>query len=127
MELDKRNVGGDIQRLLELRDRVGELRHTLGVGEDDSPRVDLLDFGDAFELVVEVPGVLQRDLEVAVQGCNVTVAGRRAALEEHADVLVAERPSGHFQRTVTLPAEVAEERGSAHLREGLLRLHLPKR
>ena len=126
MELDKRNVGGDIQRLLELRDRVGELRHTLGV-EDDSPKVDLLDFGDAFELVVEVPGVLQRDLEVAVQGRDVTVAGRRAALEEHANVLVSERPAGHFQRTVTLPAEVAEERGSAHLREGLLRLHLPKR
>ena len=127
MELDKRTPGGDVQRLLELRDRVGELRHTLGVGEDDSPKVDLLDFGDAFELVVEVPGVLQRDLEVAVQGRNVTVAGRRAPPEEHADVLISERSGGHFQRTVTLPAEVAEERGSAHLREGLLRLHLPKR
>ncbi len=125
MELDKRDPG-DVQRLLELRDRVGELRQTLGEGED-VPRIDLLDFGDAFELVVEVPGVSQRDLEVAVQGRSVTVAGRRAAREEHADVLLAERPGGHFQRTVTLPGEVAEERGSAHLREGLLRLHLPKR
>ena len=124
MELDKRDAGGDLQRLLDLRDRVGELSQTFG---EDAPRVDLLDFGDAFELVVEVPGVAQRDLEVAVQGRHVTVAGRRAVREEHADVLLAERPDGHFQRTVTLPNEVAEERGSAHLSEGLLRLHLPKR
>jgi HSP20 family protein len=123
MELDKYESGHDLQQLLVLRDQVDRLSE-LGTGALE-PKVDLLECGDAYRLIMEVPGVPQDNLEVALQGREVIVAGLREPLEGSKRV-ISERPSGHFQRTITLPAEVNREASSAHLQEGLLILNLPK-
>lgn len=123
MELDRLDSGHDFQQLLVLRDRVDRLSE-LGAGTIE-PKVDLLELSDAYRLIVEVPGVPQDNLEVALQGREVIVAGLREPLEGLKRI-VCERPSGHFQRTVELPGEVDREASSAHLREGLLVLNLPK-
>lgn len=127
MELDKRDIGTrrDVQDLLILRDRVSEL------AEGSSPksfdlRLDLLDLGEAFRLIVDLPGVAQDDLEIALRGRMLTIAGLREMNGSDQTFALRERPGGHFQRTVELPAEVVYEASSAQLREGLLILHLPK-
>jgi HSP20 family protein len=127
MELD---TTSDLRQLLNLRERITSLSQELHLPDDGlSPRLDLLDTGDAYRLIAEVPGVRQDDLEVAILGRELTIAGIR---EPYGDgdngplLLMTERPSGHFQRSVTLPGEVVRERGQAHLREGLLVLDLPK-
>lgn len=126
MELDKFESSSDIKQLLAIRERVGELGQTLERSGDLSPKIDLLDHGEAFELVVEVPGVPQDDLEVAIQGRSVIVAGIREPHENSGNLLHSERQKGHFQRSIELPAEIEREHSRAHLREGLLILHLPK-
>jgi len=126
MELDKldESTGQDLQKLLILRDRVSELAE--GVQPKGLElKMDLIDTGDAYRLIVDLPGVAQDDLEIALRARQLTVAGLR---EVHGGdgFLLRERPNGHFQRTIELPSEVDYEASNAHLREGLLILHLPK-
>ena len=125
MELDKKHsTSNDLQQLLTLRERVGALVSEL---EDEATfRVDLLELKDAYRLIAEVPGVAQGDLEISLQGRHLTLAGKVEPHEPGAHLLIDERASGHFQRTIELPEEVVEKKSHARLSEGLLILHLPK-
>lgn len=128
MELDHQETRRNLSKLLRLRDEISELHSTLSISPDEVPlRLDLMDEGDALRVIAEVPGVSQDKLEVALQGRDLTIAGVRASSGDAADtLLIHERPSGHFQRTITLPNDVEREHISAQLREGLLVLYLPK-
>jgi len=130
MELDRLNTDSELRELLVLRDRIEQLSHELLSGpsvSDSQPRLDLLDVGDAYRVVIEVPGVPQDRLEVALHKHELTIAGVREPYGESLLLLLSERPSGRFQRTITLPSEVEREGSHAHLKEGLLTLHLPKK
>ena len=130
MELDKRDdstqgTQRDLQNLLILRDRVSELAH--GVAPQSLElKLDLLDLGEAYRLIVDLPGVAQDDLEIALRGRQLTIAGLREMNGSEQTFVVRERAGGHFQRTLELPSDVHYEASSAQLREGLLILHLPK-
>lgn len=128
MELDHQETRRNLSKLLRLRDEISELHDTLSVSPDEVPlRVDLMDEGDALRVIAEVPGVSQDKLEVALQERNLTIAGVRERSSDAAEtLLIHERPSGHFQRTITLPSDVEREHISAQLREGLLVLYFPK-
>ncbi len=126
MELDKReSTQHDLQKLFILRERVSELATGLEP-KNLEPSADLIDTGDSYRLIVDLPGVAQDDLEIALHGRQLTLAGLREPSGSEQAFLLRERPRGHFQRTFTLPTEVSFEASSAHLSEGLLILHLPK-
>lgn len=125
MELDKYGTTGDVQELLAIRDRIEGL---LDQGRDAStPKADLLDLGDSFRVVVEVPGIPEESMELALQENTLMVAGLREPVEGEQKIVFSERPSGHFQRNIELPEPVDRERTSAHLQSGLLTIDLPKR
>lgn len=126
MEIEKFGTAGDIEELLAVRDRIEALTQTGASSDDVLPRMDLLDLGDAFQLLVEVPGVSQSSLEVALQGKEVVVAGLRDNLPDETGIVFTERPNGPFQRTVELPDAVDREGITAHLHSGLLIVNLPK-
>ena len=126
MEIEKFGTAGDIEELLAVRDRIEALTQSGGSGDGVLPRVDLLDLGDAYQLLVEVPGVPQSSLEVALQGKDVMVAGLRENVPDETGIVFTERPNGPFQRTVELPGEVDRDAVSAHLHSGLLVVTLPK-
>lgn len=127
MELDKFGTVGDLQELMTVRDRIDDLIERQAPGDPITPRADLYDLKEAYQLIVEVPGVSQENLEVALRGRTVTVAGLRERAEDGDHELVfSERPDGAFQRTVELPGTVDREGSTAHLREGLLILTMPK-
>lgn len=134
MELDKRDdspqgtpqgTQRDLQSLLILRDRVSELAHGVAPRSLEL-KLDLLDLGEAYRLIVDLPGVAQDDLEIALRGRQLTIAGLREMNGSEQTFAVRERAGGHFQRTLELPVDVHYEASSAQLREGLLILHLPK-
>jgi HSP20 family protein len=75
----------------------------------------------------ELPGVRAEDLDIAVLGSDLTIKGRRGeAAEPQATYHRRERGVGSFSRTMALPVEVAADRVEANLRDGVLRLTLPK-
>ncbi len=128
MKLERFGTAGDIQELLAVRDSIDDLLagHKDGQSDALTPRIDLLDLGDALQLVIDVPGVSQADLEVAVNDGELLVAGLRETLPQGPAVIVSERPSGPFQRSIALPAGVDRENATAHLANGVLIVTLPK-
>ena len=126
MELDKHDdTRRDLRQLLILRDRVSELAD--GVASQSLElKLDLLDLGETYRLIVDLPGVSQDDLEIALHGRQLTIAGLREMNRSDQGFVLRERPSGHFQRSLELPSDVDYETSSAHLRDGLLILQLPK-
>jgi HSP20 family protein len=126
MELEKFGTSGAISELLSIRDDVERISN-LHLGTDGlAPKVDIFDTGEAYQLMIEVPGVSQENLEVAIQGGSVIVAGLREPIDDSVKIISTERPRGHFQRTIQLPSEVEREKTTAHLQEGVLVLTLPK-
>ncbi len=126
MEIEKFGTAGDIEELLAVRDSIDALVGAGASADGTLPRADLLDLGDAFQLVLEVPGVAQSSLEVALQGSEVMVAGIRENVPGESGIVFSERPNGPFQRTVELPGEVDRDGVTAHLQSGLLVVTLPK-
>ena len=117
----------DIAAILSLREQISTLTRHLG---HDLPRVDLLENDEYFRLIVELPGVSQDNLEIAVQGAEVTIAAIRESFEpdetSSSHMILRERSTGIVQRSISLSAEVDRHHATAHLREGLLVLLLPK-
>lgn len=124
MELDKFGTAGDVQELLAIRDRIEGLLDRRQ--EALAPKADLYDLGPSYRVVLEVPGVGEEDLELALQDRTLVVAGLREPLDAEADIIFSERAGGHFQRNIELPQPVDRERTTAHLQAGLLIIDLPK-
>jgi HSP20 family molecular chaperone IbpA len=117
MDLERFGTAADLDELIAVRDRIESLV-TRDVHVDNlTPKADLLDLGDALQLRIEVPGVDQGDIELALQGRDLLVAGLRETLEEGVETVFSERPNGPFQRTVDCPTDVERDHVSAHLRE----------
>jgi HSP20 family protein len=127
MDLERFGTTGDLDELIALRDRIEALALRDVDVDGATPRADLLDLGDALQLRMEVPGVGQEELELALQGRELLVAGLRETLEEGIDVVFSERPNGPFQRAILLPDDVERDAVTASLRDGVLVVHLPKR
>lgn len=91
------------------------------------PRTSLYDAGNQLELVIEVPGIGENDLKVTLQDDRVALSGvRKAEVPEGFSVHRRERPDFEFNRSFTLPSRVDASRVKAELKDGVLRLELPK-
>jgi HSP20 family protein len=91
-------------------------------------RVDVTRAEDGYTVRAELPGVKKEDIQVTVDGDEVTIAGE--VKKEHEEkkgeeVIRAERYYGKISRTFTLPDEVDEAKASARYRDGVLHLTLP--
>lgn len=124
-ELDTFGTAIDIQELIEIRDQVEGLLARRVPSDGITPRAELRDLGDAYRILLEVPGVEQEDLEVAIEGRELVVAGHREP-DPSGHVVFSERVAGPFQRKLGLPSDIDYESATAQLVAGLLILHLPK-
>jgi HSP20 family protein len=83
---------------------------------------------DCFFVELELPGLLEKDLELTVIGNELTIKGTRPEPELREGVTVhrRERFSGPFTRVVHLPLEVDEDKVEASFLNGVLTITLPK-
>ncbi len=93
-------------------------------------KVDVAESNGAYTVMAEMPGVKKEDLEITIDGSQVTLSAevkreREASAEER--VLHAERVFGKLTRSFALPQEVDEQKAQAKLRDGVLELVLPKK
>jgi HSP20 family protein len=126
MDLEKFGTSDDLRELLAVRDRVEELSQGRRSAETNAPKAEMRDLGDAWRIVMEVPGVSQENLEIALQGRELVIAGIREVEATEGDVIFTERPTGPFHRTLQLPGDVDGAHLRAHLQQGLLVVTLPK-
>lgn len=93
-------------------------------------KVDVAESNGAYIVTAEVPGIKKEDVQITIDGAQVTLAAeikreREVSAEER--VLHTERVFGKLTRSFTLPQEVDEQTAQAKLRDGVLELTLPKK
>lgn len=92
-----------------------------------APRVDVLETKEAFVLVADVPGVSQSSLDVVLDKERLTIEGRVETGERAGHRLRrAEYECGDFRRTFAIPEGIDRDRVEATVKNGVLRLTLPK-
>ena len=91
------------------------------------PSHQLTESDDAFALTVQLPGVARDGLDVTVEQDVLRVVGRRAWTPPAGwSALHRETSDAPFSLAVALGQAVAADRIAAELRDGVLRLSLPK-
>lgn len=92
------------------------------------PPVDVVDDGDTWRLVFEIPGASSERLTIEVDGRVVTIRGERNRTETGTGTFLrVERAAGPFARALELPEDPEPEGAKATLADGLLVLEIPKR
>lgn len=93
-------------------------------------RVDVTETGAAYVVSADLPGAKKEDIQVAIDGNQVTLSAevrRERDAAEGSRLLHAERSYGKASRSFTLPQELDEAKAEARLRDGVLELTLPKK
>lgn len=94
-----------------------------------APASDASSDGEAYRITMELPGVEEGDIDIAVHDGVVTVKGEKSdSREEKGETwYFSERQFGAFSRTFRLPADADDGKVEAKLKDGVLTLSVPKR
>ena len=95
-----------------------------------SPFVDVCEGPDEILILVEIPGVDRSDAQIAWNDGVLIISGlkrQQDAREGAANYLCLERAYGHFRREISINIPVDQKRAKAELKNGLMKIHLPKR
>lgn len=98
-----------------------------------SPAVDILEYSDRFQLLLDIPGVEPKDVEITLDNGVLSVAGTRneekpVGSTDSAQVQQQriERRLGRFYRRFILPDTVDADHVNASGRNGVLEIVIPK-
>lgn len=90
------------------------------------PAVDLEETDSAYIVEAELPGVRREDVTIDLDGADLVVKGSVEEREHEGVMHRRSRRSGSFDYRVSLPREVVEDKVTASLTDGVLRIELPK-
>ncbi len=93
-------------------------------------KVDVAEKNGAYLVSAELPGVKKEDIQVSIDGAQVTLSAevkREREANQDERVLHVERAYGKVTRSFTLPQELDEAKVEAKFRDGVLELTLPKK
>ena len=93
-------------------------------------KLEVAEKNGTYLVTAELPGVKKEDINVTVDGAQVTLAAevkREKEATENDRLLHTERSFGKVTRTFTLPQELDEAKVEAKFRDGILELALPKK
>jgi len=81
-----------------------------------------------YRITMELPGVEEKDIDLAVHDGVVTVKGEKSATREEKGEtwFFSERQYGSFSRSFRLPADADGDKIEAHLKDGVLSVTIPK-
>jgi HSP20 family protein len=108
----------------------GFFRPVRGEREAVSIKLDVAEKDNAYVVRAEIPGVAKDDIQVSIEGNQVTIGAEVKRENEKKDgerVLHAERYYGSAFRSFTLPAELDETSSVAKYENGVLELTLAKK
>lgn len=134
LEIAKQFAGGDFWNDIFEKPGFDQVigKHPYFRGESDGKqepaiRVDILKQGDCLIVLIDIPGMVKQDIELALAGDQLVVKGTVKSLFPHAEVISAERLQGNFERKIRLPEKAAERTDSirAACHEGLLVVQIP--
>lgn len=123
------------QDMLTLREAMNQLFEesvvspaTARRGQGFVPALDLSETADGYVVELAVPGLKSEDLEVTFENGVLTVKGevKQETEEKKRNYHRIERRYGAFTRSIGLPSTVKADAIQADLKDGVLRLDIPK-
>ena len=91
------------------------------------PNTDIYETEDSLTVVMEMPGVEKKDIDVNLENDVLRVEGRiDFGKYEGLEPVYTEYNVGHFARAFTLSRQIDQQQVSAQLEDGVLRLTLRK-
>jgi HSP20 family protein len=120
------NLRDEIDRLFEVP--LAELARSSQLLSGWTPAFDVYEDKDNFYVRAELPGMRKEDIDLSMHNGSLSISGERKSDDKlmEAEVYRAERFFGRFQRTITLPTQVAVEKIKAQYKDGVLSVTLPK-
>jgi HSP20 family protein len=93
------------------------------------PRVDVLDLGDAIQVVADLPGVKKEDIEINLTPERIEISAESSTETERKDEDYAYRERGFasYRRTLNLHADVLPDKAAATFKSGVLEVTIPKK
>lgn len=100
-----------------------------GKGGLVSPTMDIKENDTQLTLEAELPGMEDKDVNVSFRDGVLTIKGEKKSEREEKDeeFHMSERTYGSFQRAFRLPDTVDEEKISANMDKGVLKIVIPKK
>jgi len=91
------------------------------------PLVDILETGDSLILVADMPGVDLDGVDVIIEKNILTIRGKVSDhIPEGFELRYDEYGLGDYERNFTIPNEIDRDAVQATMKDGVLRLTLPK-
>jgi HSP20 family molecular chaperone IbpA len=91
------------------------------------PLVDIVETGDALVLISDMPGVDQAGVDVVIEKNILTIRGKiDDQIPAGFKLSYDEYGIGDYERTFTIPNEIDRDAIQATMKDGVLRLTLPK-
>lgn len=94
-------------------------------------KVEVREEGDGYKVLADVPGVKKEDIQVTIDGDQVSITAEvrqeKEARENGGRVLHTERYYGKLGRSFRLDHEVDQAKAKARYADGVLELTLPKK
>jgi HSP20 family molecular chaperone IbpA len=93
------------------------------------PSVDVIDLGDALQVVADMPGVQKEDIEINLTPERVEISAESSTETERKDEDYTYRERGYasYRRMLDLPADVLPDKAEASFNNGVLEVTLPKK
>ena len=107
---------------------VRPMRFDLDVAPQMRMKIDVRKTDDTYTVKAEIPGVNKDDIQVSIDGNEVTISGeikKESEEKKGEQVLRSERYYGKVSRSFTLPHDVDEAKVVAKYADGVLKLTLP--
>jgi len=90
------------------------------------PNVEFSETDKEFRVTAEVPGLVEKDIEVLLEDGVLTLRGEKRSETEDKDRQFSERFYGRFERRIPLGTEIEEDKVAAEFKNGVLTVTLPK-
>ena len=91
------------------------------------PNTDIYETDDALTVVMEIPGVQKKDMDIHIENDVLRVEGRvDFGHYEGMEPLYTEYNVGHFARAFTLSSKIDQQQITAKVEDGVLTLTLKK-
>lgn len=92
-----------------------------------TPHVDILERKDDIVVIADMPGVDEKSVDVTLEKNVLTIYGNvKPSIPENHRLVAAEYNTGDYQRVFTLSDEIDRDGIQASVKNGELRLVLPK-
>jgi len=129
------SIWNPLREMDEIHNRLSDAFFRSPVGNGHSyesvwtPVADVIEEEKEYHIVLELPGLSKKDIEVKLDGDWLHISGERRPLEETETRRYnrVERAYGRFVRRFSMPEDADPSKITAEFRDGLLQVTLAKR